>query len=135
LVAHKKGRKAEDGRRAGHYKLKVTPSATYPQRTQWNVRDSDGTVIFTTARNLTGGSKLTADSAKKLGKPWLHLSAADYPPAEELLGFIQNNNIEVLNVAGTRGSKEPAVAKFVKQVLEQAFFPRPQGGIGGPGEG
>ncbi|MBJ7260094.1 MAG: hypothetical protein JHD33_11200, partial [Chthoniobacterales bacterium] len=77
----------------------------------------------------------TADSAKKLGKPWLHLSAADYAPAEKLLGFISENNIEVLNVAGTRGSKEPAVAKFVKQVLEQAFFPRPQGGIGRPGEG
>jgi len=76
---------------------------------------------------------LTADAAKKLGKPWLHLSAADYAPAEKLLGFISENNIRVLNVAGTRGSKKPAVAKFVKHVLEEAFFPRPQGWIGGPG--
>jgi Circularly permutated YpsA SLOG family len=45
--------------------------------------------------------KLTADAAKKLGKPWLHLSAADYAPAEKLLGFISENNIKVLNVAGT----------------------------------
>ena len=87
------------------------------------------------ARNLTGGSKLTADAAKKLGKPWLHLSAADYDAAEKLLSFISENNIEVLNIAGTRGSKEPAVAAFVKRVLEEAFFPRPQGWIGGPGEG
>jgi hypothetical protein len=62
---------------AGRYALKETPSASYPQRTQWNVRDSDGTVIFTMATKLTGGSKLTADAAKKLGKPWLHLSAGN----------------------------------------------------------
>jgi Circularly permutated YpsA SLOG family len=130
-----KGRKAEDGTLAGHYRLKETPSASYPQRTQWNVRDSDGTVIFTMARNLTGGSKLTADAAKKLGKPWLHLFSTYYAPAEKLLGFISENNIELLNIAGTRGSKEPAVAKFVKRVLEETFFPRPQGWIGGPGEG
>jgi hypothetical protein len=42
---------------------------------------------------------------------------------------------KVLNVAGTRGSKEPEVAKFVKRVLEEAFFPRPLGRIGGAGEG
>ncbi len=130
-----KGRKAEDGPVAAHYALKETPSASYPQRTQWNVRDSDGTVIFTMATKLSGGSKLTADAAKKLGKPWLHLSAGDYSPAADLLEFIAAHNIEVLNVAGTRGSKEPEVAKFVKRVLEEAFFPRPSGWLGGAGEG
>jgi len=80
-------------------------------------------------------NKLTADAAKRLGKPWLHLSAADYAPPEKLLGFISENKIEVLNIAGTRGSKEPAVGKFVKEALEEAFFPGPQGWIGGPGQG
>ena len=42
---------------------------------------------------------------------------------------------KVLNVAGTRGSMEPEVAKFVKRVLEEAFFPRPSGWLGGAGEG
>jgi hypothetical protein len=130
-----KGRKAEDGPIAAHYALKETPSASYPQRTQWNVRDSDGTVIFTMATKLTGGSKLTADAAKKLGKPWLHLSAGNYSPAADLLEFITAHNIEVLNVAGTRGSKEPEVGKFVKRALEEAFFPRPSGWLGGEGEG
>jgi hypothetical protein len=31
------------------YQLTETPSAAYLQRTEWNVRDSDGTVIFTIA--------------------------------------------------------------------------------------
>jgi hypothetical protein len=29
-----------------------------------------------------------------------------------------------LNVAGSRGSKEPKVAAFVKEALEEAFYPR-----------
>jgi hypothetical protein len=37
---------------------------------------------------------------------------------------IAANNIEVLNVAGTRWSKGPEVVKLVKRVLEEAFFPR-----------
>lgn len=43
--------------------------------------------------------------------------------------------IKVLNVAGTRGPKEPEVGKFVKRVLEEAFFPRSSGWLGGVGEG
>ena len=130
------GRKAEDGVLPDQYQLTETPSASYPQRTQWNVRDSDGTVIFTIGSKLSGGSKLTADAATKLGKPWIHLSpSSSYEPARELLRFLSDNNIKVLNVAGTRGSKEPAVAAFVKKVLEEAFYPRPTAFLGGPDEG
>jgi hypothetical protein len=42
-----KGRRAEDGRIPGWYELKETQATSYVQRTEWNVRDSDGTVIFT----------------------------------------------------------------------------------------
>jgi hypothetical protein len=50
-----KGRKAEDGVIPDQYQLTETSSASYPQRTQWNVRDSDGTVIFTMTSKLFGG--------------------------------------------------------------------------------
>jgi hypothetical protein len=39
-----KGRKAEDGPIEAKYPLKESPSASYLQRTEWNVRDSDATV-------------------------------------------------------------------------------------------
>jgi Circularly permutated YpsA SLOG family len=41
-----KGRKAEDGRIDPKYPLRETRSAAYIQRTEWNVRDSDATVLF-----------------------------------------------------------------------------------------
>jgi hypothetical protein len=53
--------------------LTETPSSNYLQRTEWNVRDSDGSVIFSIAPELTGGPKKTIDFAIKHSKPWLHL--------------------------------------------------------------
>ena len=38
--------------------------------------------------------------------------------AEHLHHFIKKHEIEVLNVAGTRGSKEPEVGAFVRAVLD-----------------
>jgi hypothetical protein len=35
------------------------------QRTEWNVRDSDGTVVFSLAPKLTGGSLKTVEFARK----------------------------------------------------------------------
>ena len=75
---------------------------------------------------LAGGSRRTADFAKKHSKPWLHLSErGSYESAgERLAAFVRGHGIKVLNVAGSRGSKEPGVAAFVKLALETAFYPR-----------
>jgi hypothetical protein len=116
-----KGRRAEDGTIPSQYLLKETPSENYQQRTEWNVRDSGGTVIFTIKATLTGGSKKTAEFAGKHQKPCLHLSAeASSDPASELRLFVQSKGIKVLNVAGSRASKEPDVGTFVMQVLSKA---------------
>ena len=40
------GRMAEDGKIDPAYPLRETPSADYSQRTEWNVRDSDATLII-----------------------------------------------------------------------------------------
>ena len=53
-----KGRKAEDGAIDARYNLTETPSANYLQRTEWNARDFDGTVIFPSPPfSLAGASK------------------------------------------------------------------------------
>jgi hypothetical protein len=118
-----KGRRAEDGPIDGRYQLKETPSANYVQRTEWNVRDSDGTVVFSIAEVLTGGSKKTVELARKHGRPVLHLSKASGASAAEaaLRRFIGEHGIRALNVAGPRASKEPEVAAFVREVLEKSW--------------
>ncbi len=66
-----KGRLAEDCPIDARYQLQETPGSSYLQRTEWNVRDADGTVIFSITSGLSGGSKKTLDLAKKHNKPVL----------------------------------------------------------------
>jgi len=54
-----KGRKAEDGKIAERYNLVELSTTSYPARTKRNIEESDGTVIFSLERLLSGGTKLT----------------------------------------------------------------------------
>lgn len=117
------GRRMEAGSIDAKYQLSETPSDKYLQRTKWNVRDSDGTVIFSLENTLTGGSKKTVQFAIKLKKPWLHISQE--LPLEQVVSalqeFITQNDIQILNVAGPRASKAPGISPFVKTVLGKAL--------------
>jgi Circularly permutated YpsA SLOG family len=119
-----KGRKAENGPIDAKYPLKETPSASYLQRTERNVRDSDATVLFSIGPTLSGGSKRTIEFARKHKKPSLHLCAGDNAAADKLKALVVEHRVKVLNVAGPRASKEPGVGEFVMSALEQAFGER-----------
>jgi hypothetical protein len=116
-----KGRKAEDGTIDPKYPLKESSSVSYLQRTEWNVRDSDGTVVFSIVPILSGGSKKTVEFARKHNKPYLHLHTRQQDAAERLQNFLEDNVVQTLNVAGSRASKEPSVAQFVMETLDRAF--------------
>jgi hypothetical protein len=110
------GRRAEDGRISARYALKETPSREYDQRTRWNVRDSDGTLIISRAAELTGGSAFTALCAQRFGKPWLHVHPGH---AGTLRDFLAHHRIRTLNVAGPRASGDPEIYAYALTVLEQ----------------
>jgi hypothetical protein len=88
------------------------------------VRDSDGTVIFSMALELTGGSRQTAVLAQQQHKPCLHLSRnRDGEAAAAMLrAFLIQHEIQTLNVAGPRQSQEPGVAAFTKEILERCIL-------------
>jgi hypothetical protein len=112
-----RGRRAEDGRIAKRYQLIETPSRDYDQRTRWNVRDSDGTLIVSRAAKLTGGSAYTARCAERLVRPWLHV----HPGAENaktIRAFLERHRIVTLNVAGPRASRDEGIYDYVIGVLE-----------------
>jgi len=113
-----RGRRAEDGRIDGRYALIETPSRDYEQRTRWNVRDSDGTLIVSRSGVLTGGSAYTARCAERLGRPLLHAHpGAD--DAQALRAFLERHRIRTLNVAGPRASVDPEIYEYVVGVLER----------------
>jgi len=118
-----KGRRSESGRIPARYHLKETARPTYIQRTEWNVRDSDGTAIFTIRPDLRGGSRRTQEIARQASKPYIHIPLSKtYQPALDLLKFITANKIRTLNIAGSRERQEPGIASWVEGVLEDALF-------------
>src|SRR5262249_43447288 len=70
-----KGRKAEDGAVPDRHPLTETPSACYAERTRWNVRDADATLILSWGKP-TGGTRLTVTECVKAGKPHLVIDLA-----------------------------------------------------------
>ncbi|MGH9831850.1 MAG: putative molybdenum carrier protein [Blastocatellia bacterium] len=118
-----KGRRCEDGVIDQRYRLVETPSHGYSQRTEWNVRDSEATALFSIRKELRDGSLLTAELAAQYNKPVIHLCQENEQTnhAQELRSFIEKFKISVLNVAGPRASGEPDVYQFVLSVLDQAI--------------
>ena len=124
-----RGRMAEDGPLDARYRLRETPSRQYAERTEWNIRDSDATVVFSMNREVTGGTALTLILARRLGKPVLHLIRDDDDAAAaDLLSFLLKYQVKKLNVAGPRASQEPQIGEFVTCVLRAALSERPRKG-------
>jgi hypothetical protein len=112
-----KGRKAEDGPIVEKYPLQETTLGDYRVRTEKNVKESDGTIIFTIGKP-TGGTALTVKKAKALDKPHMVIDLDDDYDFDAVKGWLVDNNIEVLNIAGPRGSKFPDVYDRVKGYLK-----------------
>ena len=114
------GRLAEDGAIPSCYQLVELPGGGYRQRTKTNVRDSDGTLIISIGAGLSGGSLATAKFGEQLCKPWLHVHPQmDWKKVLPL--WLKQYNVHVLNVAGPRASKEPAVVTFTQTVLDEVL--------------
>jgi len=114
-----KGRKTEIGPLDEKYKMVAMVTGGYLKRTKQNVIDSDGTVILTHGR-LTGGSKKTSDFAVALNRPWLHLNMLELSVDDavtRLLDWIKQYDIGVLNVAGSRASKDGDIYNITLKII------------------
>jgi hypothetical protein len=115
------GRRAEDGRVPGAYRLSETSGASYEQRTEMNVRDSDGTVVFTLGP-MTPGSRRTVRCASDLRRPCLHIALdTETEPSARLRQWCVQHGITTLNVAGTRESKARGIQDRVRAVVVDAL--------------
>lgn len=114
------GRRAEDGAIDEAYPLTETPRRNYAQRTEWNVRDSDATLILSRELPLSGGTAFTLDAARKLHKPVL---VADPGPdeTETVSSWLAENHVARLNVAGPRESQQPGIHGETKAFLLRLF--------------
>jgi len=122
-----RGRLAEDGVIAARYPLREAPSADPAQRTEWNVRDSDGTLILHRGP-LAGGTALTADFARHYGRPLRLLDLEAMPALAPIEAWLRGQGIRVLNVAGPRESEAPGIGATALDLLQRLLRRLPADG-------
>jgi len=113
------GRKSEAGRIPDKYPVTEHASSSYPDRTEANVADSDGTLIFTYG-TPSAGTLLTVELAIRHEKPFCVFDLDEDPlnmEPEFIWLWGQDSDVYVLNVAGPRESDKPGTQVLVKTVM------------------
>jgi hypothetical protein len=111
------GRVAEDSLLDRSYALTETPSSDPAQRTEWNVRDSDATLVIVRGEALLGGTNLTVEIARRLSKPLVILQLVDRHVADQAIDWIRGRGVSTLNIAGPRESEEPGIYELARPIL------------------
>jgi len=89
------------------------------QRTQWNVRDSDATLVLLPADTTSPGTTLTIECANRYGKPLLVIDPDAADAVAAIRSFLMTNEVRTLNIAGPRESESPGIYAAVGSILTQ----------------
>lgn len=114
-----RGRRAEDGVISDTYPLQETPSEAYVQRTSWNVRDSDATLIVA-GGDPVGGTALTVEEARRQGRA-VRVVSPERKQVGPVLAWLAVEGIRTLNVAGPRETTEPGIYAKANAYLRELF--------------
>ena len=132
------GRVCEDGVIPTEFPLRETPEDRSPdapdvprsQRTEWNVRDSDGTLVI---RASSGGASHSEAATEDPGTNWaiectarhnrpLMICDPDDPKAwKKIAEWITENDIKVLSVGGPSESSAPGIGEKAYLLLRRVF--------------
>jgi hypothetical protein len=97
--------------------LEPTPAADPRERTRWNVRDSDATLVLVRGEVRSPGTALTVAVAEELGRPCLVVEVDDVAAVRSWLVALPAD--VVLNVAGPRESQAPGIQVEAGRLLDQ----------------
>jgi|SRR5258707_14804755 hypothetical protein len=121
-------------------KLRETPSSQPEQRTEWNVRDSDATLIITDHDGLAAskGTRRAQEWADHYGKPLLVIDAVQPDAVAQVAQWlrVQRQRFGVhmaLGVGGPRESEAPGIYASARLLMDGVLdrpvqSKRPSGG-------
>ncbi|MDH5485345.1 MAG: metallophosphoesterase [Gammaproteobacteria bacterium] len=112
------GRRALDGVIPEKYQLRETPSDAYPQRTEWNIRDTHGSLVLCLGQP-EGGTALTCKLARQLDKPLLVIDMTQEINTAAFNQWIYQHDIRQLNIAGPRQDKDHTIYGLAHKILKQ----------------
>ncbi len=126
------GRACDGGRVPDDLPLVETPEDRTPaapdvprsMRTEWNVRDSDATLVLRPPRVADDpGTEWTLRCANRYGRPFLVCDPAEPDSGERITAWLDGLSIRVLNVAGPSEATQPGIGAEVEAVLRTVFVP------------
>ena len=112
-------REALDGPLDAQYKVKETPTKDELERTEFNVRDSEASVVFSLGEKPSGMGQKTVVFARKMKKPCLHLHKGLLGLPDKLVAFLEKHYVRRLNVVGASEAKEPGLYDWVMDTLDK----------------
>lgn len=127
------GRQSEDGPIPEQLPLVETPSERSPlaphvprsQRTEWNVRDADATLVLRPAHLAADdddpGTAWAIACAERLGRPLLTVDPWSATAAGEIAAWLEEHEVETLGVGGPAESTVPGIGERTEAVLGEAF--------------
>jgi hypothetical protein len=127
------GRECEAGAIPPEFPLQETEQERSPsaldvprsQRTEWNVRDSDGTLVIRAAHAAADpGTVWAIECAARLEKPFLIVQGDDPNAKQRIVEWIASNSITTLNVAGPSESEAQGIGAKASALLMQVFATR-----------
>lgn len=120
-------REAEDGKIPLEFDLKESPyersnAASHVARslrTEWNVRDSDATLILMPeTHHLDPGTNWTIDCCTAMNKAYLICDPHEKESKYNIQNWLKEHGPSILNVAGPSESNAPGIQTATKELLK-----------------
>ena len=111
------------------FPLRETPTERSPlaphiprsQRTEWNVRDADATLVLQLSYVDDPGTQNTLDFCYRFRKHNCNLSLLESGAAQRVCSWLLDHDIRVLNVAGPSEKTQPGVGDATFALLAEVF--------------
>jgi len=126
------GRVCEAGVIPAEFPLKETPQDRSPdapgvprsQRTEWNVRDSEGTLVITAHGEAPAedpGTEWAIECVARYGRPLLICEIDDPDAAGKVRQWIAANGIQALSIGGPSEATAPGIGDKAYALLKRVF--------------
>jgi len=127
------GRECETGVIPAEFPLQETPNERSPdapevrrsQRTEWNVRDSDGTLVLRSHERSgcppSVGTEWTIQCAARYQRALLVLEIEDQEAKQKIEHWLSADQIKTLNVAGRSEGASPGIGEQAYALLKSIF--------------
>jgi hypothetical protein len=102
------------------YGMSQHTNASYPPRTEVNAKEGDGTIRFAANFN-SAGEKCTLKFINKHNKPYIDVDIHNPISVHDVIAWILENEIKVLNVAGNAEKTAAGIEAFVTEYLIGVF--------------